>query len=66
MLFTSDSLTVEIFLFITLFVACKWAFRKSWLNQVLLIGGNILILCHIATPKSLFLLSLLALLAYGA
>lgn len=66
MLFSGNTLPFEILIFITLFVACKWAFRKSWLNQILLIGGNILILCHITTPKSLFLLSLLALLAYGA
>ena len=66
MLFSSSAFFYVILLFIALFVACKWAFRKSWLNQILLIGGNILILCHITTPKSLFLLSLLALLAYGA
>ena len=66
MLFSDSSLPFVILLFITLFVACKWAFRKSWLNQILLVGGNILILSYITAPKSLFWLSLLALLAYGA
>ena len=66
MLFTNYSLFVSIMLFVLLFVCCKWVFKKGWLNNVLLVGGNILILTHIVTPKSLFLLFLLAVLAYGA
>ena len=66
MLFTSYELFFEILLFILLFVIVKWGLKKSWLNNLLLIGGNILILTHIVSWKSLFLLSLLALLAYGA
>ena len=66
MLFSNSSLPFVIMLFITLFVVCKWAFRKSWLNQILLVGGNVLILSYITPLKSLFWLSLLALFAYGA
>lgn len=66
MLFTSYELFFEILLFILLFVIVKWGLKKSWINNLLLIGGNILILTHIVSWKSLFLLSLLALLAYGA
>ena len=66
MLFTSYELFFTILLFVLLFVLCKWTFRKSWLDNLLLVGGNILILTHIVSWKSLFLLSLLALLAYGA
>ena len=66
MLFTSYELFFEILLFILLFVIVKWGLKKSWLNNLLLIGGNIVILTHIVSWKSLFLLSLLALVAYGA
>ena len=66
MLFTSYELFFTILLFVLLFVLCKWTFKKSWLDNLLLVGGNILILTHIVSWKSLFLLSLLALLAYGA
>ena len=66
MLFSSYALFFEILIFVLLFVLCKWTFKKSWLNNLLLVGGNILILIHIVSWKSLFLLSLLALLAYGA
>ena len=66
MLFSTTPIFVTILLFVLLFVCCKWVFKKGWLNNVLLVGGNILILTHIVTPKSLFLLFLLAVLAYGA
>lgn len=66
MLFTSYELFFEILIFVLLFVAVKWGLKKSWLNNLLLVGGNILILTHIVSWKSLFLLLLLALLAYGA
>ena len=66
MLFTSYELFFSILLFVILYVAAKWCVKKGWLNDILLVGGNILILTHIVTWKSLFLLSLLALLAYGA
>ena len=65
MLFTSYALFFSILLFVTLYVAAKWCFKKSWLNNILLVGGNILILTQIVSWKSLFLLSLLSLLAYG-
>jgi len=66
MLFTSYELFFSILLFVILYVAAKWYVKKGWLNDILLVGGNILILTHIVSWKSLFLLSLLALLAYGA
>jgi alginate O-acetyltransferase complex protein AlgI len=66
MLFSSYELFFSILLFVILYVAAKWCFKKSWLNDILLVGGNILILTQIVSWKSLFLLSLLALLAYGA
>lgn len=66
MLFTSYELFFSILLFVLLFVIVKWGLKKSWLCDILLVGGNILILTHIVSWKSLFLLSLLALLAYGA
>ena len=65
MLFASYALFFSILLFVTLYVAAKWCFKKSWLNNILLVGGNILILTQIVSWKSLFLLSLLSLLAYG-
>ena len=64
MLFSTTTIFVIIMLFVLLFVFCKWVFKKGWLNNVLLVGGNILILTHIVTPKSLFLLFLLATVAY--
>ena len=66
MLFTSYELFFTIILFVLLFVFCRWMIKGSWLDNLLLVGGNILILTHIVSWKSLFLLSLLALLAYGA
>ena len=65
MLFSNCQLFIEILLFVFLFVVCKWLFKKEWLNHILILAGNILILTNITTPKSLFWLSLLALLVYG-
>lgn len=66
MLFTNYILFFTILLFVLLFVGAKWVFRKVWVNNVLLVCGNILILTQIVTPRSLFLLSLIALISYGA
>ena len=44
MLFASYSLFFEILFFVLLFVAGKWCLKNSWVNNVLLVGGNILIL----------------------
>ena len=66
MLFSNYALFFEILLFVLLFLLCRWTLKKNWLDNLLLVGGNILILTQIVSPKSLFLLSLLALLAYGA
>lgn len=66
MLFSNYALLFEILLFVFLFLLCRWTLKKNWLDNLLLVGGNILILTQIVSPKSLFLLSLLALLAYGA
>ncbi len=64
--FTDYTLFWSILLFVALFVTCKWVFKKAWLDQTTLLLGNILILTQIVSSKSLFLLSLLAMLAYGA
>ena len=66
MLFTDYPLFFEILLFTLLFAGCRCLFRKEWLNHLLLLGGNILILTHIVSPRSLFLLSIIAVVAYGA
>lgn len=65
MLFSNYQLFIEILLFVILFVSCKWIFKKQWLDHILILAGNILILTNITTPKSLFWLSLLAVLVYG-
>jgi len=66
MLFSDYQLFVKILLFVFLYVGCKWLFKKGWLNNILLVLGNILVLTAIVSPKSLFLLFLLSLLTYGA
>lgn len=66
MMFTDYVLFFEILLFTLLFAGCRSLFRKEGLNHILLLGGNVLILTHIVSPKSLFLLFIVALLAYGA
>lgn len=66
MLFTDYALFFDALLFTLLFAGCRYLFRKEWLNHFLLIGGNILILTHIVSPKSLFLLSVIAAVAYVA
>lgn len=65
MLFSNYQLFIEILLFVILFVSCKWIFKRQWLDHILILVGNILILTNITTPKSLFWLSILALLVYG-
>ena len=66
MLFADYALFFEIVLFTLFFAGCRRLFRQPWLNQILLLVGNALILTHIVSPKSLFLLSIVALVAYGA
>jgi alginate O-acetyltransferase complex protein AlgI len=66
MLFTDYQLFFEVLLFTLLFAGCRWLFRKPWLDHILLLGGNILILTNIISPKSLFLLAIVALVAYVA
>lgn len=66
MLFSNYALFFEILLFVLLFLLCRWTLKKNWLDNLLLVGGNILILTQIVSPKSLFLLFLLAVLAYGS
>lgn len=65
MLFADYALFFEILLFTLLFAACRSLFRNEWLNHILLLGGNVLILTHIVSPKSLFLLAVVAVVAYG-
>ncbi len=66
MLFSSYSLFFGILLFLFVFVCGKWIFRRGWLNNVLLLGGNVWILTYIVSPRSLFFLFLFAVVAYGA
>ncbi len=66
MLFESYSLFFEIIMFVIVFVTCRFVFQKGWLNNLLILCGNLLILTNIVTPRSIFWLSVLALLAFGA
>ena len=66
MLFQTGQLFFCILLFIALFVACKWVFRKGWLNNVVLLLGNALILTNIVRPKSVLILLIVAVVCYGA
>ncbi len=64
MLFSSYSLFFSILLFVSIFTVCKWIFKKGWLNNVLLLAGNILILTQVVSPRSLFWLSLFTAIFY--
>lgn len=66
MLFSNYIVFIKILLFIAVFMCSRMALQKKWLDRLLLIGGNILILTQITSPKSLFLLFLLSLLTYSA
>ena len=66
MLFSDCQLFFKILVFVSVFVGSKWAFREKWLDKLLLVAGNVLVLSALVSPKSLFLLLLFALLAYGA
>ena len=66
MLFQTSQLFFCILLFIALFVLCKWVFRKGWLNNVVLLLGNALILTNIVHPKSVLILLIVAMVCYGA
>ena len=66
MLFQTSQLFFCILLFIALFVLCKWVFRKGWLNNVVLLLGNALILTNIVHPKSVLILLIVAVVCYGA
>lgn len=66
MLFGDYMLFFEILLFVLLFVACKWAFGRGWLSNVLLLIGNAFILTKIVSPRSVFILFLISVIIYGA
>lgn len=66
MLFSNYQIFFDILIFVLLFVAAKWIFKKGWLNNILIFLGNALILKTIVSPKSLFLLAIVAILCYGA
>lgn len=66
MLFHSGQLFFSILVFILLFVGCKWIFRKGWLNNVVILLGNALILTCLVRPNSLLILLVVALVCYGA
>ena len=66
MLFTDYQLFFDVLLCTLLLAGCRGLFRKPWLDHILLLGANILILTHIVSPKSLFLIFIVVLIAYGA
>ena len=66
MLFHSGQLFFSILVFILLFVGCRWIFRKGWLNNVVILLGNALILTCLVRPNSLLILLVVALVCYGA
>ena len=65
MLLGDYMLFFDILLFVCLFVACKWIFKRGWLNNVMILLGNAFILTKIVTPRSVFILLLLSLIVYG-
>ena len=66
MLFHSGQLFFSILVFILLFVGCRWVFRKWWINNVVMLLGNALILTCLVRPNSLLILLVVALVCYGA
>ena len=66
MLFHSGQLFFSILVFILLFVGCKWIFQKGWLNNVVILLGNALILTCLVRPNSLLILLVVAVVCYGA
>jgi len=66
MLFQSVQLFFSILVFILLFGVCRWTFQKGWLNNVVLLLGNALILTNIVHPKSVLILLIVAMVCYGA
>lgn len=66
MLFHSGQLFFSILVFILLFVGCRWIFRKGWLNNVVILLGNALILTCLVRPNSLLILLVVAVVCYGA
>lgn len=66
MLFHSGQLFFSILVFILLFVGCRWIFQKGWLNNVVILLGNALILTCLVRPNSLLILLVVALVCYGA
>jgi len=66
MLFQSGQLFFCILVFTTVFVVCKCVFRKGWLNNMVLLLGNALILTNIVRPQSVLILLIVATVCYGA
>lgn len=66
MLFHSGQLFFSILVFILLFVGCRWIFQKGWLNNLVILLGNALVLTCLVRPNSLLILMVVALVCYGA
>ena len=66
MIFHSGQLFFSILVFILLFVGCRWIFQKGWLNNVIILLGNALILTCLVRPNSLLILLVVAVVCYGA
>lgn len=64
MLFGDYTLFFDILLFVLIFSACKFIFRKSLLNNILILLGNALILTKIVSPRSVFILFMVSLIMY--
>lgn len=66
MLFHSGQLFFSILVFILLFVGCRWIFQKGWLNNLVILLGNALVLTCLVRPNSLLILMVVAVVCYGA
>ena len=66
MLFQSCQLFFSILVFILLSGVCRWTFQKGWLNNVVILLGNALILTCLVRPNSLLVLLIVAMVCYGA
>ena len=66
MLFHSGQLFFSILVFILLFVGCRWIFQKGWLNNLVILLGNALVLTCLVRPNSLLILLVVAVVCFGA
>ncbi len=65
MLFSDYTFFFDILVFVLIFSACKSIFKNGWLNNILILLGNTLILTKIVTPRSVFILLMVSIILYG-